>query len=292
MIGFQLLMTLLDTIFIAQLIAAVPLILFSLPLILAALLSGTLGQLDAQIVVALWIGTFVLAVILVPTLRRRRFLRWTAGIVCVSALCTYSFGVANRVVRQATEAAYQLEVERYTFRLDAPRSFDGIEFPAGSKVGLSIKPPHHLESGEVPVPTQVLGLDVIGRFGIHPPPSKDPSAPPKEVWSGTLATNATIRTVPCGPGGFQNTGSEGWSEKLAHPYYNPMYPIPMTRDGLGVGRPTKCGARWRAIFLLQAPSSVLVQWSTYGLGMTIDNRLSPANSPKRRRWQASPARLD
>jgi hypothetical protein len=87
------------------------------------------------------------------------------------------------------------QIEHYTYRLDAARILAGTLFPAGSEVKLSIDAAHGLDRGSVPVPTKILGLEVVGAFTIGR--TREWRA---YVKSGTLASETTIKTVPCAPG--------------------------------------------------------------------------------------------
>jgi hypothetical protein len=218
-------MTQLDVLTIVQFIVAIPVIILAVPLLFAhAFLFFVLPHgllIDPATFILSWIVVFLLVIAVVPALRRKRVWRWIGGIVGASLIGTAALTVVNQNLRKSLEATYQQEVARHTFHLDARRSFDSIDFPVGSTVVLSVRPPHHLVRAEVPTPTTVLGLNVIGGFWMHPPPAADPSAPPRDIWKGTLGSSATIRGVPCGPGPFENTGSEGWFEQPLHPYYNP-----------------------------------------------------------------------
>jgi hypothetical protein len=89
------------------------------------------------------------------------------------------------------------QAERYTYRLDAPRILDGTAFPAGSEISLSIDDAHRLERGTVPVPTKILGLELVGEFSVGL--TYDWRA---YVDRGTLVSDATINDMPCGPGPF------------------------------------------------------------------------------------------
>ncbi len=84
----------------------------------------------------------------------------------------------------------------YTYRLDAPRVFVGTRFPAGSEV--STDPDGQPVHGKIPVPTTVLGLELVGAFRAFQGTSLS------YVESGTLASEGLIDGVPCGPGPFDH----------------------------------------------------------------------------------------
>ena len=84
----------------------------------------------------------------------------------------------------------------YTYRLDAPRVFGGTRFPAGSEV--STDPDGQPVHGKIPVPTTVLGLELVGAFRAFQGTSLS------YVESGTLASEGLIDGVPCGPGPFDH----------------------------------------------------------------------------------------
>jgi hypothetical protein len=142
----------------------------------------------------LWIPILVLialALVFAPALRRRNNWVWLAGIrAAAQALTFYHDGLLKSLA------------EFYTYRLERPRVLDGIAFPAGSAVRLSMIPPHHIIGGNLPVSTEVLGIKLIGEFETSPPAEGHPVA----IRSGTLPANMNIRGIPCGPGQFSDTG--------------------------------------------------------------------------------------
>jgi hypothetical protein len=121
----------------------------------------------------------------------RRWISLAAAIAVPAISLFYSDGLLKAMA------------ELYTYRLDRPRVLDGIAFPTGSTVRLSITPPHSLAGGNLAVPTEVLGLPLIGEFETSPPNGAYPLA----IREGTLHANANIRGIPCGPGRFSNTGA-------------------------------------------------------------------------------------
>jgi hypothetical protein len=122
--------------------------------------------------------------------RRRRAWRVTM-IVAAMALAGDTIVALPIIGWFISEYVTRWQIEHYTYRLDAPRILAGTLFPAGSEVKLSIDAAHGLESGTVPVPTKILGLEIIGEFTIGR--TWDWRA---YVESGTLASEATIKTVP------------------------------------------------------------------------------------------------
>jgi hypothetical protein len=155
---------------------------------LAAYLAGPVILFPAWILV-------VLIILVVPKLRRH----WRRSIATGVGLSILTYALSGPFV--IAMAAF------YTYHLEAPRTLDGIYFPAGSKVELSMIPPHHLMQADVPAPTDVRGMKLIGAFWMSPP-SKTGLG---EVLVGTLAANASFHGMPCGPGKIANTG-EGYGE--------------------------------------------------------------------------------
>jgi hypothetical protein len=150
----------------------------------------------------LWVPVIILialALVFVPALRRRKNWVLLAGT-----------GAALQVFASYHDGLLKDLAEFYTYQLEQPRVLDGITFPAGSTVRLSMIPPHHLAGGSLPAPTEVLGIMLIGEFETSPPAEGFPIA----IRSGTLPANTNIRGIPCGPGQFSDTG-RGYGDWLA-----------------------------------------------------------------------------
>lgn len=142
-----------------------------------ALVAAALG-------ISVWLG---------PGLRQRTFWR-RAAVAAVAVLALDTLVASPFIAEIAKEQVRAWKVRYYTYHLEAPRSFDGTQFPAGSVVELAIDPPHRLDRGSIPAPTRVLGLELIGDFSVGE------TAAGAFIKRGTLASAATINIVPCGPG--------------------------------------------------------------------------------------------
>ncbi|MGO9698208.1 MAG: hypothetical protein ACLPX7_02975, partial [Xanthobacteraceae bacterium] len=147
--------------------------------------------------------------VLVPRFRRKRY--WVSILVLgLAGSVATSYEVYDRVLRRIANF--------YTYQLDRPRTFDGITFPAGATVKVSMIPPHQVMGGYLPVPTQVYGLTLIDKFETVPPTTTQPIV----VNRGTLAIGATIHGVACGPGFFfhdldgQWLGPYDWQARPRH----------------------------------------------------------------------------
>ena len=155
-----------------------------------------------------FVGPFLLAAAIVilalPALRRRTGLRRTAyGVLATCAVllvCALPAGVAllDFAPRHST-----------THRLNAPRTFGGILFPAGSTIHVWPED-DKVESGTVPSPTVIEGLPLIGDFRF--PTGADP------VFTGTLATPHNLDGIPCAPGPVRVYGPEVVRCVLAQDY--------------------------------------------------------------------------
>lgn len=133
-------------------------------------------------------GILLLAI---PALRRRRGLRRTAYgmLAACPALLLCAVPVLEDML---SPLRYSLQMRAARHHLSAPQTFDGIQFPAGSTVQLSITD-GKVESGNVPVPTVIAGLPLVGDFDLL-------GEIDFYVKSGTLAAPAVVNDVPCAPG--------------------------------------------------------------------------------------------
>jgi hypothetical protein len=130
--------------------------------------------------------------------RARQRRAWRVTVVVATAVLAVDTIVALPIIKAIIRGQVERwQIERDTYRLDAPQTLDGTVFPAGSEIMLSIDAAHRLERGIVRVPTKVLGLDLIDQFSIRH--ANDGRA---YIDVGTLASEATINDMPCGPGPF------------------------------------------------------------------------------------------
>jgi hypothetical protein len=149
------------------------------------------AYLMAQAALYAGLPTLVIAGLILASRRRRahRGWRWSAfmliGLVAVCAV--------PLVLYFGQKAADSMRLEARTFRPDRPTLIDGMLFPPGSMV-VRQDDGGRVSYGSVPVATIIVGVPLIGAFRLGGADGET------TVEDGTLARNALIRDIPCGPG--------------------------------------------------------------------------------------------
>jgi hypothetical protein len=89
--------------------------------------------------------------------RARQRKAWRVTMVVVTTVLAGDTIVALPIIKTfIREQVERWQIERYTYRLDAPQTLDGTVFPAGSEIRLSTDARHRLRRGTLPVPTTVF----------------------------------------------------------------------------------------------------------------------------------------
>ena len=156
-----------------------------------------------------------LAIFIVPALRGSRTVRRSAwGILAVVAALGIVGGPFIIYVVGQWLASHEESLRRDT--LTEPRAIDGNVFPVGAK--LQIDQGGHVEWGELPTPTLVNGLPLIGFFrfvdGIGP-----------RLAEATLARASVVEGVPCAAGPIEQAREGDLTCRLSEDFEFLGYPL-------------------------------------------------------------------